>query len=262
MSVIARVSPLTTLYTVVALPLVFLVCYFFLDKPFVQEHVKKSTTRGPEAKYSPLKQSPSEERYPQILSVSKKLSAAWESAPLLVSLFISIFCQYLNNQALVTTLAFPDAPFKPRDHYVAYVMCYSFGNLIGCSYQFCFSLCVTKSKTHTRQTMFFVLIMILITLSLCLESWYRFVQSLIVVLIAVFIAGFSAGVIYTNVLKSVGEGKGKRVQEFCRALSSSMLPLPILIAGLLGLSTEALLRERCFQIETNVEYCFTRIAPH
>ena len=91
--------------------------------------------------------------------------------------------------------------------------------------------------------MVFALIMALITLSLCLEAWYRFFQSIIVVLLALFLTGFSAGAIYTNVLKSVGEGQEKHVQEFCRALTSSMLPLPILIAGLLGLSTEAMLRE-------------------
>ena len=235
-------SPLTTLYTVVALPLIFLVCYFFLDKPFVQEHVTKSTT-CPEAKYVPLNQSTLEEGNRKNLSARKKLLAAWESALLLIGLFISNFCQYLTHQSLVTTLAFPDAPFKPRDHFVAYVMCFSFGHLIGCFYQLCFSLCVTKSKIHTRQTMVFALIMALITLSLCLEAWYRFFQSIIVVLLALFLTRFSAGAIYTNVLKSVGEGQEKHVQEFCRALTSSMLPLPILIAGLLGLSTEAMLRE-------------------
>ena len=99
---------------------------------------------------------------------------------------------------------------------------------------------------------FFVFIQISITLVLCLASWYRFFQSIIAVLLALLLWGFLAGAIYTNVLKSLGEGKGKRVQEFCRALSSSMLPLPILIAGLLGLPTETMLRERCFQIVTNV----------
>ena len=97
---------------------------------------------------------------------------------------------------------------------------------------------------------------------LCFAAWYRFFQSIIALLLALLLSGFLAGAIYTNVLKSLGEGKGQRVQQFCRALSSSMLSLPILIAGLLGLPTEIILRERCFQIETNVGYCFTRAVLH
>ena len=108
---------------------------------------------------------------------------------------------------------------------------------------------------------FFAFIQISITLVLCLAAWYRFFRSIIAVLLSLLLSGFLAGAIYTNVLKSLGEGKG-RVQEFCRALSSSMLSLPILIAGLLGLPTEIILRERCFQIETNVVYCFTRAVLH
>ena len=163
----------------------FLVCYFFLDKPFVQESVKKSTTRGLGAKYSRLKQSLSDEktrvsRRNYQRSGSRRHFSSACSFLFSVNTFSIIGnpgavslergelspsrwttpgfpTMYLFMPAMVTTLAFPDAPFNQRDHYVAYVMCFSLGYLFGCFYQFCFSLNVTNSKPSLVKQLFLYL---------------------------------------------------------------------------------------------------------
>lgn len=54
--------------------------------------------------------------------------------PHMLPIFITWFSEYITVQAVITTLAFPSSPFKPRDHYEYYIVVFMVGEMVGRSY--------------------------------------------------------------------------------------------------------------------------------
>ena len=75
----------------------------------------------------------------------------------------------------------------------------------------------------------------------------------------VFIVGLLLGLMYTNSYAMAGAGETiKAKTALSRAFIYSGFATGILLAALLGMRTEPLLREHCMQITTRDEYCLTR----
>lgn len=67
-------------------------------------------------------------------SVLEKFAVMWKMLPDLITIYIAWFSEYLIYVSVVTTLAFPNAPFSARDHYKYYIFALSGGEVVGRSY--------------------------------------------------------------------------------------------------------------------------------
>ena len=54
--------------------------------------------------------------------------------PYLIATYITWFSKNVNVQSVITTLAFSNAPFSPRDHYQYYIVALAVGEALGRSY--------------------------------------------------------------------------------------------------------------------------------
>ena len=68
------------------------------------------------------------------LSYQEKFMIISQMLPNLIPIFIAWFSEYMIIQSVITTLAFPNAPFRPRDHYQYYIFVFLGGEVVGRSY--------------------------------------------------------------------------------------------------------------------------------
>ena len=68
------------------------------------------------------------------LSVQEKFAVIWKMLPDLITIYIAWFSEYLVYVSIVTTLAFPNAPFSTRGHYQYYIFTLTGGEAVGRSY--------------------------------------------------------------------------------------------------------------------------------
>ena len=119
------------------LPLLLPVFYSLMDKKNWNKTSISNVTSYEDIPYSPLSLTSQEQEQEQEqqhnLTFMDKVKVIWENGPLFISMFIGMFVFYLLIQAIVTSLAFSNAPFPPRDHYQYYVMAVMVGDVLGCS---------------------------------------------------------------------------------------------------------------------------------
>ena len=169
------------------------------------------------------------------------------------------FSFFFTLQSVVTTLAFPDAPFGPRNHYIFYTLALMTGNLTGRIYALILVTINQDCGPYTRHTWIFSSLLAVILVFLVLGSWYRFLASVWIVLALMFIVGLLLGLMYTNSYAMTGAGESIRAKiELSRAFIYSGDSIGILVAAVFGMRTEPLLREHCMQITTRGAYCLTR----
>ena len=115
------------------------------------------------------------------ISFSDRLHAARHILPYILFLFITYFSEYLSNYAIITTLAFLNAPFNPRDHYPYYLLAYHIEKFVGRSHLFLVSAACPKLVLYirVRRTWILALIAFLHGAFFFLASWFRFVPCVI-----------------------------------------------------------------------------------
>ncbi|EDO34458.1 predicted protein, partial [Nematostella vectensis] len=172
------------------------------------------------------------------LSMRDKLSVALEISPLIFSLFLTYFCEYLSNHAVITTLAFPNSTFSPRDHYPYYILIYNIGKFIGRSHIFFFACLLPSLLPYilVRQTWRLAILEFVHFVLFLSLSWFRFIPYVSAVLVLCFTEGFIAGSIYVNsvhtVSKTIAETKRK---EFALGLITIGNAVGKMCAGFVGL---------------------------
>ena len=194
----ACVTPRTAFVSLVPSLLLMLVAVVILPKdqlPERQESEKKYEGR----KYLPLESSEdSQERCvkstPEI-SWREKLSVAREIYPLISFLFCTYYVEYLANNAVITTLAFSDVPFSPRDHYLYYMLVYDVGKFLGRSHILIASSACPNAVSYirVRKTWILALIECLHLLLFIMASWFRFFSSVWIVVICASPTALSLG---------------------------------------------------------------------
>ncbi|XP_032230040.1 protein BTN1 [Nematostella vectensis] len=195
------------------------------------------------------------------LSMRDKLSVALEISPLIFSLFLTYFCEYLSNHAVITTLAFPNSTFSPRDHYPYYILIYNIGKFIGRSHIFFFACLLPSLLPYilVRQTWRLAILEFVHFVLFLSLSWFRFIPYVSAVLVLCFTEGFIAGSIYVNsvhtVSKTIAETKRK---EFALGLITIGNAVGKMCAGFVGLWQEPWLRTHCIGDLKLGAYCFTR----
>ena len=189
------------IYTVI--PLLLPIMYCIMEKKHDKYPVVTKTTKHKDVKYTPLNTSSDEELHVSSetkveLSVRDKVDAVWKALPFALTMITGYFSSFFTLQSVVTTLAFPDAPFGPRNHYIFYTLALMTGNLIGRTYALILAAINQDCRPYTRHTWIFSSLLAVILVFLVLGSWYRFLASVWIVMALMFIVGLLTEVLYTN----------------------------------------------------------------
>lgn len=176
--------------------------------------------------------------------------------PNLIPLFIAWFSEYLTIQAVITTLVFPNAPFKPRDHYQYYIFTLMVGEVLGRSYLVGLFFIKVKWAEEAKFPHLWVLAMIQVALLLFLVQ--IFVLSVWIVMLLVFICGLEIGILFVNILAFFRDGFEDRYREFVMGYIIVAFGMGISVAALMGLYTEPFLLKHCTTFVNNTDFCFTR----
>ena len=141
------------------MPVLLPVMYCIMQKKHDKFPAVTKATKHEGVKYTPLNTSPDEELHVSSetkaeLSVRDKVDAIWKALPFTLTLTTAYFSFFLTLQSVVTTLAFPDAPFGPRNHYIFYTFAVMMGNLTGRTYALILEAINQDCRPFTRHTGF------------------------------------------------------------------------------------------------------------
>ena len=256
----------TTTLTVVGLVVLYLVFYFLMERKH-SDSTSKTTEKVTfkDVQYEKLAQdSDTDVPSPPELTKETKLQAIKEILPWIACVVISWLSEFLVMQAVITTYAFPNSPFPPRDHYQYYITLFLLGEFIGRSYLAVVSLIKEEliPKLMVRKLWVLTIIEVGILIFCLFAAWYRFLPDITALLFTSFIAGLIIGIMYANVLQVFTESYEFPLREFVLGFVAVATGMGIFIAGLLGLVVEPVFRQHCLTITDLDEYCFTRTNPN
>lgn len=180
--------------------------------------------------------------------------------PNLMPMFIAWFSEYMIIQAVITTLAFSNAPFRPRDHYQYYIFVFLGGEVVGRSYLVTLSYIKAEWAEKAKFPYLWVLSIIEVShlLFFILAAWFRFLPNVWIVLVLSFTGGATIGVLFVNALAFFSDTFEGRYQEFAMGYVVVAMGGGTFTAALIGLVTEPLLRRHCAILLKSDDYCFTR----
>ena len=256
--------PRIAIFAMTLLPILLLISFAALDKTSIDSHTMAPQKEHQGHKYAPLEPSdeaglpvqPSEE-----LSWGEKLSVAKRAAPEIASLGVTYVAKYFSNQGVITTISFSNALFAPRDHYLYYLLSYMLGKALGRSHIMLVSCTCPKVLPYVRvrKTWLLALLEVAILGFFVLDSWFRFVPHVAVILVLCVLEGFVAGAIYVNAALNVTEKFSEpQWKELGMGLVTVGNDVGKLLAALLGLVVEPLLLGHCVKELVLQDECFTR----
>ena len=180
--------------------------------------------------------------------------------PGLISIFITCFSEYMIIQNVVTTLAFPHVPFKPRDHYQYYIVALMGGEVVGRSYLVVLSYIKAEWAEKAKFPYLWVLstIEVMLLLFFVFAAWYRFITSVWIVLLLLFVNGAVFGLAYVNAIAFFKDSFKDSYEEFAMGFFLVAITGGVFASALLGLYVEPILREHCTMSINNSDVCFTR----
>ena len=258
MTTVACVRPKITLLSMIFVPFLLLIVYALMEKRSHSTTPSNDTTR-PDVPYTPLNQDESANSPEQAtLTWREKASVLRANGTLIFSFFVGYVAEFLSLHGVATTLAFPNAPFGPRNHYVYYATAFMLGESVGRCYLLVLGSCRTKTDLAIERTWVFSLVLSCILFFLCFAAWFRFLPSVWFVLVLMLVVGFLAGALYVNTYMVAGRDQDSLRKEFSRAMLPWSPAAGMVAAGFIGLVTEPALRRHCTEIASSVEYCFTR----
>ena len=211
--------------------------------------------------YSPVDEDEQEkELKDDHLTWKDKLSAIKRVYPIIASIISAWIAEYLIIQSVITTIAFPSAPFPPRDHYQYYIFIFLFGELFGRSYLIVLSYLMPSMapKLIVRRIWFLAAAEVSILVFFLFAAWFRFLTNVSIVLILAFIGGLIIGVMYVNMLAIYSEIEDPKSREFVLGYAAASTGAGAITAGLLGLLIEPWLRHHCLSVVLDSSFCFTR----
>ncbi|KAL9988094.1 hypothetical protein ACROYT_G002497 [Oculina patagonica] len=229
----ASVSPNATILIMAAMLLLIFVCYYAMDKkhlespsPPADEHVGVQYTalatrddRCHDSKNDENNAGGSNEENSKdggSLSCQEVFMVILQMLPNLIPIYITWFSGYIIIQSAITTLAFPNAPFKPRDHYQYYIFVFMGGEVVGRSYLVVLSYVKAEWAEKAKFPYLWILATIEIVhlLFFVLAAWYRFLPSVWIVLLLLFTCGVVIGAVYVNAITFFRDKFKDRYKEF------------------------------------------------
>lgn len=254
MTTIICVPPETTLLIISWVPVVIFPFYAIMEKR--QFKPTQDVTTHKDVAYTSLNLETIQEE--EKSTWSEKRSLIWRNLQLMLACFFGYFAEFLTLNGVVTTLAFPNSPFDPRNHFVYYACAFMIGEFIGRSYITLLLLLNSKCTPVITKTWILSTVLLSLFIFLTLASWYRFLHSVWVVLLLIFIVGLMAGSLYLNTFLTAAGSDDVKGKAFSRAFLSVGPSTGVLVAGLVGLVLEPTLREHCLHSAEYSEFCFTR----
>lgn len=257
MTTLICVPPQTTILAMAWVPLVVFACYGVMEKRDYTPQQEITTHEG--VAYSSLSQEiVLEEENPS--PWTKKRALIVQNIHLVLAFFVGYFSEFLTLNGVVTTIAFPNSPFDPRNHFVYYACVFMIGECIGRSYITFLSFINIKYTFIITRTWILSAILFSLFIFLVLSSWYRFLHNVWIVLVLCFAVGLLAGSLYLNtfLVAAVSDFDDANGKAFSRAFLSVGPSAGVLLAGVVGLVLEPALREHCLESEQFSDFCFTR----
>lgn len=258
----ACISPQTTIAIISPTILLILLFYYILDKdrlkPFAlldtYKKVKSSDTDTSANVDHLYKENPFE------LSWREKVAAAWQILPCMAALCAAYISQYITIQAVFTTIAFGNAPFAPRDHYVYYVLLNGIGEFLLRSYLsiVAWARPALVPRLVIKRTWIFSALLLAVMAFSISASYYRLFHNVWSVLFLCFVIGSLSGVVFSNTVCAVPLIVEPKYKEFCMGLVTIGESAGVLIASFVGLAVEPALRKHCSHIASHPSLCFTR----
>lgn len=257
MTTMICVPPQTTIVIISWVPLVMIACYAVMEKRDYQREQEVTTHKNMVYSFLLPETAPGEGN-PS--SWSDKRALITQNVHLVLALFVGYFAEFLTLNGVVTTLAFPNSPFDPRDHYVYYACVFMIGECIGRSYITFLAFFNCEYRPIISRTWILSSILFSLFIFLTLSSWYRFLQSVWIVLFFCFLVGLLAGSLYLNtfLVAAASGSDDANGKAFSRAFLSVGPSAGVLFAGAVGLLLEPALRKHCLDSAQFNEFCFTR----
>ena len=195
--------------------------------------------------------------------VTGKYQAIISVLPYIMFLLAEYLLGDLVLNSVVTTLAFPNAPFSPRDHFVYYYLTIVSALFISRSYLTIIMWLYPKLSRKIiieRKLTFSLLILGLASCLIFLfcASWFRFLTNVGFVFLIIFVVGTLAGTIDSNALCTINIRADPGNKPFVLGQVTLGIALGHMISGIVGLFLEPLLRAHCFDISVNTTHCYTR----
>ena len=246
----------------IPLPLLLLVFYALLDKDYItdrtKERVEVEYTIVPSA-YSDTTEQTTTDREESLCS--EQLRIGVKILPYIIPLLLSFAAEYLSNSSVITTIAFPNSKFLPRDHFLYYFFSYEMGKFLGRSHLFILS-CLPSDIIELlkcKRTWVFAVIEVAHLVFFVFESWYHFVSYIWIIIALCFTLGLVAGVIVLNSPHAVVSQVAPEEKEFALGLLTVGNGVGSFVAGLVGLFVEPYLTGKCVEhFSASKEFCFTR----
>lgn len=189
-----------------------------------------------------------------------KLCLFSKSFPRFYAAFLGFALQTLYTQSFITTLVFPNSPFKPREHYQYYLMALwsgaftgrTFGYICACCGKFTQNLLSTNAKSCIHIAFSIGNLSVLFV-----AVWYRSMPNVWVILFLCFVSGIIAGVGYLISLAPVSEEEEEHI-VFTRIMAITIKGSACVVAALIAIPLEPLIRQRCFELTHTSQYCIAR----
>lgn len=270
------ISPSTTLTIVSALPPGCFVLYYFINK-----NIRINTSDlADDIVYTKIEDTDTEDVKDGIINKDRDketqekctrktddvILTRKEKMLIIVKLFsltvlpgVAGFCsQYLLTQTVVTTIAYKNAPFRPRDHYQYYLSIFALGQMLGRSHR----LILFKTRwVYTPTTLLLWLLSSIEMLVLgfaILESWYRFLPNVGILLFLCLFAGIIQGMLFPNMLELLHLKFEGAEREFVMGYAVFPRGLGTFFAAVIGFYVEPILMEHCISVEKESAFCLTR----
>lgn len=243
------VHPKIVLPTLLFHPVVFLVCYVYLEKR--RERFRRvAYISHDQKKLEKLEH----------LSLKSKFRYTCVFLPKILQIFTCLALNDLVVSGVTTTIAFKNDQITPADHYKYYLIA-SFGGLFfGRSYLGIVEFVKPglADKILVKRTWIFVVLTTGHALLFVLASLFRFLPNIWLTLFFVFSLGFCAEATYANINVILGELEDYRLREIALGLSVYGVGLGNLLGSVLSGVIEEPLVKHCRQIEDDPTLCFTR----
>lgn len=180
---------------------------------------------------------------------------------LMTFLFWEYFADYLSMKAIITTLAFPEAPFYPRDHFTYYALSYAIGKVLTRSHLLVLFITCSGMVRHVQihKTWILSIFGLVLMFFFVFAAWYRVFSNVEMILALCFVMGVCTGCIYTYTPLIVADkSQDCAEREFAQGVLTMGDTAGRWAAGLLGLFVEPYFKQHClFELKLG-DYCLTR----
>ena len=259
MTVILPVSPRTIMLAISWVPLLITVSYLILKKQDNSRLEDPKSSYGDYKLLASTKQQRNESFPNTTLSGKEKLLAIWDTLHHIIALVIVTFCAFVSLQGIASTLVYKSSSLSPREVYVIYSICVTCSSSLTRSYSFVISAVNPSCNPYTKHTWAVAAVEVPLMIFLLVDSWYRFLNSTLLVCLILVLIGLVFGFQCVNVFAMMGVSEDKRKNAVTRAFSRVAPDAGVLLAGIMALYIEPIIYHHCLYVTNGkVELCLAR----